>query len=126
MLERCVSAEVEKKSGSAVSEAWRCWLEEQRGLVDGVISEHLKVLKSEETSHSRLAAAVEYSLTLGGKRLRPVLVLESCEVCGGLGERALPAAIAVECVHTFSLIHDDLPILDDDDIRRGQPGAAGW
>ncbi|HVP09881.1 MAG TPA: farnesyl diphosphate synthase [Phycisphaerae bacterium] len=69
----------------------------------------------------RLAEAMRYSLDAGGKRLRPALVLWCCELCGGDTEKAMPAALAVECVHTFSLIHDDLPALDNDDVRRGKP-----
>ena len=67
-----------------------------------------------------LSAAVEYSLMAGGKRLRPVLVLLANEVCGGSVEAAVPAAIAIEMIHTYSLIHDDLPSMDDDDFRRGR------
>ncbi len=69
----------------------------------------------------RLAEAVNYSLLAGGKRLRPLLVLLSAEVCGGSIEDALPAACAIEMIHTYSLIHDDLPAMDDDDLRRGRP-----
>lgn len=65
--------------------------------------------------------AMRYSLLTGGKRLRPVLVLEACRLCGGAVEDALPFAGAIEMVHTYSLIHDDLPCMDDDDLRRGQP-----
>ena len=68
-----------------------------------------------------LMEAMDYSLTAGGKRLRPVLVLEFCRVCGGDIEAALPVACAVEMLHTYSLIHDDLPCMDDDDLRRGKP-----
>ncbi len=70
---------------------------------------------------SQLQAAMSYSLLAGGKRLRPVLVLLACEACGGSPEAALPAACALEMVHTYSLIHDDLPAMDDDDLRRGRP-----
>lgn len=69
----------------------------------------------------QLREAMSYSLLAEGKRLRPVLVLLACEACGGDPERALPAACAVEMVHTYSLIHDDLPSMDDDDTRRGRP-----
>src|SRR5271170_805159 len=69
----------------------------------------------------RLQEAMAYSLLAGGKRLRPILVLLSCEACGGTVEAALPAACAIEMVHTYSLIHDDLPAMDDDDLRRGLP-----
>lgn len=64
-----------------------------------------------------------YSLANGGKRVRPFLTLAFCELCGGKRETALPFAAAVEYVHTYSLIHDDLPCMDDDDMRRGQPSS---
>jgi geranylgeranyl diphosphate synthase type II len=70
-----------------------------------------------------LAAAIRHSLLAPGKRLRPVLVLMACEACGCDSARALPAACAVEMVHTYSLIHDDLPAMDDDDMRRGLPSC---
>jgi geranylgeranyl diphosphate synthase type II len=69
----------------------------------------------------QLRAAIRYSLLAPGKRLRPLLVLMAAEACGGARSRALPAACAVEMIHTYSLIHDDLPAMDDDDLRRGQP-----
>ena len=69
----------------------------------------------------RLQEAMAYSLLAGGKRLRPVLVLLACEACGGDRRSAMPAACALEMVHTYSLIHDDLPAMDDDDLRRGRP-----
>jgi geranylgeranyl diphosphate synthase, type II len=69
----------------------------------------------------RLREAMSYSLMAGGKRLRPVLVLLSCEACGGDPQSAIPAACALEMVHTYSLIHDDLPAMDNDDLRRGRP-----
>lgn len=65
--------------------------------------------------------AMEYSLLSGGKRLRPVLALEVSRMCGGTAEAALPLGCAVEMVHTYSLIHDDLPAMDNDDLRRGKP-----
>ncbi len=70
---------------------------------------------------ARLAESMRYSVEAGGKRLRPALVLLSSRACGGADAAALPAAAAIECVHTFSLIHDDLPAMDDDDLRRGRP-----
>jgi geranylgeranyl diphosphate synthase type II len=69
----------------------------------------------------RLAEAMQYSLLAPGKRLRPLLVLMAAQACGGQLEAALPAACAVEMVHAYSLIHDDLPAMDDDDLRRGRP-----
>ena len=71
--------------------------------------------------YGRLYEAMEYSLLAGGKRIRPVLTLECCRLCGGEEELALPLGCAVEMVHTYSLIHDDLPCMDDDDLRRGRP-----
>lgn len=65
--------------------------------------------------------AMRYSLTAGGKRIRPVLLLAACEFCGGDTKLALPYACAIEYIHTYSLIHDDLPAMDDDDLRRGIP-----
>ena len=65
--------------------------------------------------------AMRYSLFAGGKRLRPVLCLAAAEACGGRTTAALPHACAVECIHTYSLIHDDLPSMDNDDLRRGRP-----
>ena len=70
---------------------------------------------------ARLYEAMLYSLRAGGKRLRPVMVLLACEACNGEAIRALPAAVAIELVHTYSLIHDDLPAMDNDDLRRGRP-----
>lgn len=67
--------------------------------------------------------AARYSLSAGGKRLRPALVMEFCRVCGDDPETALPVACAIEMLHTFSLIHDDLPCMDDDDTRRGKPSC---
>lgn len=69
----------------------------------------------------RLFEAMRYSLLAGGKRIRPVLTLEFCRVCGGDWRTALPFGCAVEMIHTYSLIHDDLPCMDDDDYRRGRP-----
>ena len=67
--------------------------------------------------------AMRYSLEAGGKRIRPVLVLEFCKMFGGTEEQAMPAAAAIEMIHTFSLIHDDLPAMEDDDMRRGRPSC---
>ena len=68
-----------------------------------------------------LREAMAYSLEAGGKRLRPVLLLAACELKGGDAEKALPFACALEMIHTYSLIHDDLPAMDNDDLRRGRP-----
>jgi geranylgeranyl diphosphate synthase type II len=70
---------------------------------------------------ARLAEAIRYAVLSPGKRLRPCLVLMAAEACGGRVEEALPGAVAVELIHAYSLIHDDLPAMDDDDLRRGRP-----
>ena len=69
----------------------------------------------------QLLKAMKYSLEAGGKRLRPVMLLAACEMAGGDTETALPFACAIEMIHTYSLIHDDLPAMDNDDLRRGKP-----
>ena len=76
---------------------------------------------AEEFPFAGLAEAMRYSLLAGGKRIRPILVLEFCRICGGDLEKALPVACAVEMLHTYSLIHDDLPCMDNDELRRGRP-----
>jgi geranylgeranyl diphosphate synthase type II len=65
--------------------------------------------------------AMRYSVNAGGKRLRPVLVIAGAEICGGKAETVLPTACALELIHTYSLVHDDLPAMDNDDLRRGRP-----
>jgi geranylgeranyl diphosphate synthase type II len=77
-------------------------------------------LDASESNPCRLAAAMRYSVLGGGKRLRPLLCLMAAEACGGSAESALAAACALELVHTYSLIHDDLPAMDNDDLRRGR------
>jgi len=69
----------------------------------------------------RLVEAMQYALLAPGKRLRPALALEAARTCGGTWEQAAPAALAVEMIHAYSLVHDDLPAMDDDDLRRGRP-----
>ena len=78
-------------------------------------------LPKAKTKPSTIHTAMRYSLFAGGKRLRPALCLAAAEACGGEIEGALPFACAVECIHTYSLIHDDLPAMDNDDFRRGKP-----
>ena len=74
-----------------------------------------------DARYRRLIESMRYSLTAGGKRLRPILTMEFCRLCGGDAEAALGAACGVEMLHTYSLIHDDLPVMDNDDLRRGKP-----
>ncbi|PWU07710.1 MAG: farnesyl-diphosphate synthase [Verrucomicrobia bacterium] len=81
------------------------------------------LLPKASTKPPTLHRAMRYSLFAGGKRIRPLLCLAACEACGGKESEALPTAAALECIHTYSLIHDDLPCMDDDDFRRGRPTA---
>jgi geranylgeranyl diphosphate synthase type II len=90
----------------------------RRVLVEQALEDHLR---PREGMPGSLREAMRYSLLAPGKRLRPMLVLLASEACGGSERAALPAACAVEMVHTYSLIHDDLPAMDDDDLRRGRP-----
>ena len=80
-----------------------------------------RFLPRESARPSTLHKAMRYSLFAGGKRMRPALVMAAAEACGGSHGSALPFACAVECIHTYSLIHDDLPAMDNDDFRRGKP-----
>jgi len=92
-------------------------LQEDQALIEAYLAEYLDTL----WPFGKLVDAMSYSLLGGGKRIRPVLTLEACRFCGGVVEEALPFACALEMVHTYSLIHDDLPCMDDDDFRRGRP-----
>ena len=78
-------------------------------------------LPTEKTKPATIHRAMRYSIFAGGKRMRPALTLAAAEACGGKVADALPLACAVECIHTYSLIHDDLPAMDNDDFRRGKP-----
>ncbi len=81
----------------------------------------LNFLPSENCEQRRLIESMRYSLSAGGKRIRSLLTVEFAKLCGGTEEKALPFACAIEMVHTYSLIHDDLPCMDNDDLRRGKP-----
>jgi geranylgeranyl diphosphate synthase type II len=80
-----------------------------------------RYLPSDRTRPATIHQAMRYSLFAGGKRMRPALCLAAAEACGGSHKEAMPLACAVECIHTYSLIHDDLPAMDNDDFRRGKP-----
>ncbi len=82
-----------------------------------------RYLPETECLQKSVILAARHSLNAGGKRIRPALVMEFCRVCGGEPEDALSVACAIEMMHTFSLIHDDLPCMDDDDMRRGKPSC---
>lgn len=86
-------------------------------LIEQKLNEYLP---HEDLMQAGLIEAMRYSLLGGGKRTRPILVLEFCRICGGAEEAALPFACAIEMIHTYSLIHDDLPCMDNDDLRRGR------
>ena len=85
------------------------------------VEEALQNLFLRNKPYNRLQEAMRYSLLAGGKRVRPVMTLAFCEALGGETRGALSLGVALECVHTYSLIHDDLPCMDDDDLRRGRP-----
>ncbi len=96
------------------------YLSARRALVEKGLAFHLDEC---EGAPAILREAMAYSLLAGGKRLRPILALAACEALGGRTEDALDGGCAVELIHTYSLIHDDLPAMDDDDFRRGRPTA---
>ncbi|MFW6107807.1 MAG: polyprenyl synthetase family protein [bacterium] len=101
---------------AALNEFWR-GLDDVRQMVERRLDAWLP--RADEPPE-RLHAAMRYSLFAGGKRVRPILCLLACRAVGGADEHALPPACAIECIHTYSLIHDDLPAMDDDDVRRGK------
>lgn len=87
-----------------------------------ILEEHLTDLIPDVDQKSiTLYESMKYSISAGGKRIRPMLLMAACDFCGGQIAEALPYACAIEYIHTYSLIHDDLPCMDDDDLRRGQP-----
>ncbi len=96
----------------------KAYLKEQCGRIDAALDAYLP--RENELPHN-LHKAMRYSVFAGGKRVRPILMLAACQAVGGDTERAVPAACAMEMIHTYSLIHDDLPAMDDDDFRRGNP-----
>ena len=93
-------------------------LKEKASFVEKVLKEYMP---KEEGYQKTVIEAMNYSLSAGGKRLRPILTLEACKIVGGNEDEAIPFALAIEMIHTYSLIHDDLPALDNDDLRRGRP-----
>lgn len=92
---------------------------EYRAIIENALEKYF--VSFETMPQAGLAEAMRYSLLAGGKRIRPLLTLEFCRISGGDIEQALPIACAVEMLHTYSLIHDDLPAMDNDDLRRGKP-----
>ncbi|CCQ96007.1 Polyprenyl synthetase [[Clostridium] ultunense Esp] len=92
-------------------------LEYTKDIIDKNLS---NLLKNKIGYQKKIFESINYSLFTGGKRLRPILLLKSCEMLGGEHKRSIPFAMAIEMIHTYSLIHDDLPSMDDDDFRRGR------
>jgi geranylgeranyl diphosphate synthase type II len=95
----------------------KVYLEEKRGFIDSYLKSYFETPSLPLVLHE----SMQYSLLSGGKRIRPILALASYEACGGDAKAILPQAAALELIHTYSLIHDDLPAMDNDDLRRGQP-----
>jgi geranylgeranyl pyrophosphate synthase len=96
----------------------RTWLGDLRPLIDDAIERHLPLPSADP---GRLVEAMRYAVLGPGKRLRPAMAIAACEAVGGSREAGLPAAVAVETLHAYTLVHDDLPAMDDDDERRGRP-----
>ena len=95
-------------------------LNSYKGMVENRIEE---LFPEAKTGYSEVSKAARYSLLSGGKRIRPAVMMEFCKLCGGKAEDALDFAVALEMIHTYSLIHDDLPCMDNDDMRRGKPSC---
>jgi geranylgeranyl diphosphate synthase, type II len=96
----------------------KTYLLSRQKLIDRALDHYLP---TENTKPPTIHKAMRYSLFAGGKRLRPILCLAAAEACGGKIDNAIPLACALECIHTYSLVHDDLPGMDNDDFRRGRP-----
>jgi len=96
----------------------KAYIAKNRKLVDQALN---KALPKASAKPATIHKAMRHSIFAGGKRLRPILTIAAAEACGGTAENAMPPAIAVECLHTYTLVHDDLPCMDDDDFRRGHP-----
>lgn len=96
----------------------KAYLAQRKAWIDQALADYLPPVSGPE---QRVVEAMRYSLMAGGKRLRPILCLAAAEAVGGDGRRLLPVACALEMIHTYSLIHDDLPAMDNDDLRRGLP-----
>ncbi|MDU6114074.1 MAG: polyprenyl synthetase family protein [Paeniclostridium sordellii] len=96
---------------------FNCELKNRVNKIEQILNEYMP---KEEGYQKKIFESMNYSLKAGGKRLRPILTLEACKIVGGEEEDAIAFAVAIEMVHTYSLIHDDLPALDNDDLRRGR------
>lgn len=96
----------------------KSYIKKRKLKIDKALDE---LLPRPEGPSGKVMEAMRYSIEAGGKRVRPILLMAACDAVGGDNSAVLPAACALECVHTYSLIHDDLPAMDNDDLRRGQP-----
>lgn len=117
-MRACVSPRLCLKQPPMSSFDLQNFLEDRTAAVNAALD---SFLPSEKTKPVTIHKAMRYSLFAGGKRMRPALTLAAAQACGGKDADAMPLACAVECIHTYSLIHDDLPAMDNDDFRRGKP-----
>src|SRR4030065_820563 len=99
----------------------KSYLPKKQELVDRFLKNYLAAKKINSSCPKKLYKAMGYSLMAGGKRLRPILAIASYETAGGKSKNIIPIAASLELIHTYSLIHDDLPAMDNDDFRRGKP-----
>jgi len=109
---------IKNQAASIVSMNLKTYLSSRQRIIDRALD---RMLPKDTTKPATIHKAMRYSLFAGGKRLRPILCLAAAEACGGKLDHALPLACAIECIHTYSLVHDDLPSMDNDDLRRGRP-----
>ena len=116
MTAAATSSESARSGGDQQAFDFKAYLGSQKQLVEAALDDSLGPERPES-----LREAMRYSLLAGGKRLRPILCLAACELAGGDPALAMPTAVALEMIHTMSLIHDDLPAMDNDDLRRGRP-----
>ena len=116
MTAAATSSESARSGGDQQAFDFKAYLGSQKQLVEAALDDSLAPERPES-----LREAMRYSLLAGGKRLRPILCLAACELAGGDPALAMPTAVALEMIHTMSLIHDDLPAMDNDDLRRGRP-----
>jgi geranylgeranyl diphosphate synthase type II len=99
----------------------RQYLKEKKKIIDDCLRRYSRSIKDNPDCPPRLAEAMQYALMAGGKRVRPILAIASYEAAGGRSSKIVPVASSIELIHTYSLIHDDLPAMDDDDFRRNKP-----
>src|ERR1700747_1462780 len=109
---------IKNQAVSTASMNLKTYLSSRQRIIDRALDHFLP---RDRTKPATIHKAMRYSLFAGGKRLRPILCLAAAEACGGKIDNALPLACAMECIHTYSLVHDDLPSMDNDDFRRGRP-----